>query len=128
MTLDTAHYKAMLHEELGTLEEELSSIGEHNPENKADWQAKPADFEANPIDEIEQADAFEEFEANTAILKQLEIRYNDVKKALKRIDDGSYGVCEIEGETIEEDRLEANPAARTCILHKEQEAELRETE
>ena len=125
MTIDILHFKTKLLEEMQTLEEELTSIGERNPENKNDWQAKPSDLEANPIDEIEQADAFEEFEANTAILKQLEIRYNDVKLALKRIEEGTYGTCEVCATPIETERLEANPAARTCIAHKEREAELR---
>src|SRR5689334_14898592 len=36
--------------------------------------------------------------------------------ALQRLDDGSYGVCERCGAPIGEDRLEARPAARTCIV------------
>ena len=30
---------------------------------------------------------------------------------------GTYGTCEVSGEQIEEDRLEADPAARTCKAH-----------
>ena len=37
---------------------------------------------------------------------------------------GTYGSCEISGEAIEVERLEANPAARTCKAHIEREAEL----
>ena len=50
-------------------------------------------------------------------MKKFETQLIDVKSALERIEDGSYGVCEISWEQIEEDRLEANPAARTCKEH-----------
>jgi len=36
---------------------------------------------------------------------------------LKKIEDGTYGICEVGGEEIPEDRLDANPSARTCIEH-----------
>ena len=38
-------------------------------------------------------------------------------RELKKIEEGSFGVCEINGDKIEEDRLLANPAARTCKKH-----------
>lgn len=118
---DTNTYKQKLEEELKTLEKELQSVGRRNPENPADWEATPADLDISPADESELSDAMEEFEENTAILKQLEIRYNEVKEALSRIEAHTYGTCEISGEPIEEERLMANPAARTCIKHKEEQ-------
>jgi len=127
-TLNIDHFKEKLLEEKATLEEELESVGTRNPENKNDWQAKPAEFKPDTADDTELGDSFEEFEVNTAILKQLEIRYNDVLKAFDRIEKGTYGVCGISGEHIEEARLEANPAARTNIANKERETELREKE
>ena len=48
----------------------------------------------------------------------------DIKRALKKIKDDEYGKCELCGEDIEEDRLEANPAARTCKKHMGEEAKL----
>jgi RNA polymerase-binding transcription factor DksA len=59
----------------------------------------------------------EEYEENTAVLKNLEIKYNEIKKTLQKIEDGKYGVCEVCGKLIEEDRLEANQAAKTCKEH-----------
>jgi RNA polymerase-binding transcription factor DksA len=44
-------------------------------------------------------------------------RLTDVKDALAKIDAGTYGICETSGEPIEEARLRANPAARTCMHH-----------
>jgi RNA polymerase-binding transcription factor DksA len=120
MATDTNHFKEKLREELSTLQKELESVGMRNPDNKEDWEGKPSDREAQPGDDMEVADNIDEFEENTALVKRLEIRFNEVKDAITRIDNGTYGTCEIGGEEIEEARLEANPAARTCIKHKEE--------
>ncbi|MBP9710932.1 MAG: TraR/DksA C4-type zinc finger protein [Candidatus Pacebacteria bacterium] len=75
-------------------------------------------------DPNEAADKQEEYIENRAITDQLEIRYNNIKRALSKIEEGTYGTCEVSGEPIEEDRLEVNPAARTCKEHMEKETEL----
>ena len=59
----------------------------------------------------------EEYQNNKAILNQLETRLNEVKSALEKIENDKYGICEVSGVPIEIDRLEANPAARTCKAH-----------
>jgi len=41
----------------------------------------------------------------------------DVERALAKMDDGSYGRCEVCGEEISGPRLEAMPATRYCINH-----------
>jgi DnaK suppressor protein len=41
--------------------------------------------------------------------------FNDVKTALKKIDDGKYGFCENCQKKIDTKRLEAFPAATTCV-------------
>ena len=47
-----------------------------------------------------------------------------VKEALERLAEGGYGVCEICGEEISEERLEARPVTTYCIeCKKEAEAE-----
>lgn len=66
-----------------------------------------------------QADYKETMLENEAETSVLENRYADVMHALAKIDNGSYGICEISGEPIEQERLEADPTARTCIAHKE---------
>jgi len=115
--MDTNYFKEKLEEELFLVEKELNSIGRKNPDNKNDWEAEPAEMNVDSADENEVADNMEEFEGNTAVLKELEIRYNDLKDALAKIEKGTYGICEISGEAIEEERLIANPAARTCKKH-----------
>jgi RNA polymerase-binding transcription factor DksA len=49
-----------------------------------------------------------------SILDDLETELGDVEHALERLQDGSYGICELCGDPISESRLEALPATRAC--------------
>jgi len=118
--METKKYKKALEEELKLLTTELESTGVARSENPNDWIAKGSE-ETNSNDDHsdpnDNADGLEELGERNAIISDLEIRFRNVKKALKRIEEGTYGVCEKSGEQIEETRLEANPAATTCIAH-----------
>lgn len=117
MTHNIQDLKEKLEAERLLLEQELSSVGRINPQNPKDWEAKGADLDTLNADENEVADTIEEYESNTAILKQLETRYNEIKDAITRLEQGNYGVCKVCGKEIEGARLEANPAATTCQEH-----------
>jgi len=117
--IDIEYFKTKLEEELVLVENELNTVGRKNPINKKDWEAEPSDMNIDSADSNEVADNIEEFEENTAVLKELEIRYNDIKDALEKIEKNEYGMCEVSSEEIEEERLIANPAARTCKAHME---------
>lgn len=41
----------------------------------------------------------------------------EVRAALSRIENGTFGVCEVSGNPIDEKRLRAVPFARTCTKH-----------
>lgn len=114
--MNIEHFRTRLTEEKATLEAELATVGRKNPSNPNDWEAVPEEtgLEADPND---RADQMEEYGNNNAILKDLENRYNDVIAALARIENGTYGICTVSGEQIEEDRLEADPAASTSKAH-----------
>ncbi|MDD5050571.1 MAG: TraR/DksA C4-type zinc finger protein [Candidatus Pacebacteria bacterium] len=114
---ETTEYKKALEKELSLLESELKTVGRKNPDNPKDWQPTPTDLNTLQSDENEVADSIETFEENTAILKDLEIRYNEVKSALQRIAQGTFGKCSVCKLPIEAKKLEANPAATTCIKH-----------
>lgn len=58
-----------------------------------------------------------EREKDFSILEQVEAELADVDRALRRLDDGTYGTCEACGQPIGDDRLEAMPAARFCMSH-----------
>jgi RNA polymerase-binding transcription factor DksA len=115
--IDIKHFKNLLETELKTLESELETVGRKNPTNKEDWEAVEPDTNEGAAEEGDLAEGMEEYENNSAILNQLETRLNEVKSALEKIKDGRYGICDISDHQIEIDRLEANPAARTCKLH-----------
>lgn len=108
-------YKTKLEEEKKLLEEELSSMGKFDGETN-DWEATPeSEVKAQDVeDEGDMADRAEDYEERSSALNVLEIRLNDIKKALSKIESGEYGTCEICNNKIEEARLEANPSARTC--------------
>ena len=61
-----------------------------------------------------------EREKDLSILEQIEAELADVEHALKRLDDGTYGTCEVDGKPIPEERLEAMPATRFCLEHQVQ--------
>ena len=67
-----------------------------------------------------------EREKDLSILEQVEAELADVEHALRRLDDGTYGTCEVCGKVIPDERLEAMPAARLCLAHQaEAEREVR---
>ena len=58
--------------------------------------------------------AFERSQVET-LLRQLQQHLADIEAAERRLDVGSYGICERCSGAIPEDRLEARPTARTCV-------------
>lgn len=121
MSHDT--HRAELESMLDIVTGELKSVGIHNPDNEADWVAIPPEGsdEADTNDIADNAEAWEERASTLALL---ETRWNNIRRALKKLDDDTFGVCEICGEPIEEARLAANAAARTCITDREEESTL----
>ena len=117
---NTEQYKKKLEAELELVEEELGTVGVQNPKNSSDWEAKETEIDVTNNESDELADKMEEYGENRAINDTLELRYNDIKRGLDKIRVGGYGICEIGAEPIEEKRLEADPAARTCIAHKDE--------
>jgi len=68
--------------------------------------------DASVADEAQSED-FTEAERDAAVLQQ-------VKDALLRIDDGTFGRCIIDDGPIEEKRLEAEPWTAYCLRHQQQ--------
>lgn len=110
------HFKQNLENEKARLESEMGSIGRRNPSVPDDWEAVSSEI-GTESDLADQADIVMSRENNTAILADLEARYDTILSALKRIENGGYGKCEVCGSKIEDARLEADPAATTCTKH-----------
>lgn len=106
-----------LKEEVVALESELEDIGKMDPANPSDWHGTNGDLETGTADATILADRFEAKTTNEGIVTELEERLNNIKDALVRIKKGTYGVCSECGEKIPVPRLEANPAASTCVEH-----------
>ena len=124
MALDTQTYRERLEVLLKELTEELTSVGIHNPKNPQDWIAVPEAFDTSEPDQNLAADTVEEWDERRALVATLETRYNNITRALSKIDTGTFGFCEVCGAPIEADRLNANPAARTDKAHRDDEGTL----
>ena len=113
--LQLEELRGALEAEKDSLEEELAAHGRVQSDT-GDWQGKSTALGEEP-DPIDAADQIEELVTNVPLVEELEKRHTDVVDALEKIDNGVYGLCEVCEEPIPPDRLEANPAARTCIAH-----------
>ena len=114
MNIDIQHYKAILESELVRLNSELESIGTKDEATGTVWNSVQREGGA-PSDREEIAENLDVFENQGNIISILEVEKNEVVLALERIEKGTYGVCEIDGKEIEQERLEANPSAKTCM-------------
>ena len=114
--MDTKPYEERLLEEAKKLDAELAEVGRRNPSNPGDWEARPQETGLE-ADQNVAADHQEGYGDNAAILNDLEKRSGEVAAALARIRAGTYSVCTVCGERIESERLDADPAAATCLSH-----------
>ncbi len=105
MNLD--HYKELL------LAKEQALVA-HRTRTSADEQdsgdGAATDVADEGVKDETQSVLFSSDEADASVL-------DDVRLALARIADGSYGQCAVDGEPISEKRLEAIPWARYCAKH-----------
>jgi len=109
-------FRKKLEAEKIRLEVEMGSVGRRNPSVPGDWEPVPSEI-GTESDLADQADIVMSRESNTAILADLEARYDTIVSALTRMEKGKYGKCEVCNKEITEERLEADPSATTCIEH-----------
>ena len=104
MTTDSSELRAELESERSRIVADLADLG-LGPEGDLVYDDNFAD--------TSQVTA-ERGEAE-ALASELSETLREVEAALARVDDGSYGRCELCGGQISDARLEAMPAARRCI-------------
>lgn len=114
--VDKKKIKEKLEAERDMLLVELKDMGKLNSET-GEWEAIPEEQDFPESDQNDMADRFEDFESRSSLIRSLEPRLKDVLHALKALNRESYGKCEVCKKDIEPARLEANPAATTCIKH-----------
>jgi DnaK suppressor protein len=66
-------------------------------------------------DSSEQATQLENMEVLNALVQEGEEELAQIKAALRRLDDDTYGACITCGEAIGHERLEARPYSSECI-------------
>lgn len=119
--LDTTELEELrdaLEVELATIEEELAAHGRIRSDN-GQWEPMTTGSDGEEADQTDIADNIEEFANNVSLVDQWETRHREITHAIQLMDTGLYGLCSECGEEIPFDRLEANPAATTCVEHAE---------
>lgn len=69
-------------------------------------------------DEEDNLQEMADYESNLTLDEQLEYLLTKIKKALKAIEDGTYGQCILCKKNIENGRLEIMPYADVCVTCK----------
>ena len=113
-----AAFKKMLLEQKAVLEKQFKELEEGN------FHSSQSEFTGElPFDEDYAASGTHTFERERDLSLSENIRdlLEQVNHALERIEEGTYGICEMCGQPIPEERLEALPYANRCIACKQKE-------
>lgn len=105
--------KEKLEAEKKNIQKELESFASEDPNLKHNWDARYPNREDG--DKDDEADEVQEYDNMLALEHSLELKLKDVKNALEKIENGTYGICEKCGKKINEERLLACPEAKTCL-------------
>jgi YteA family regulatory protein len=123
--METEEARRRLDEERARLEEVRASLAEDHLDEESE-QENLSELSAYDQHQADVGTETFEREKDLAILERVEAELADVEHALRRLDDGTYGTCEVCGKPIPEERLEALPATRLCLEHQaEAEREVR---
>lgn len=78
--------------------------------------------ELNPVSEHpgDNAPYVADREVAQTSLEHAEADLMEIDAALQRVEEGTYGRCEVDGEPIDPERLRVRPTARYCTVHQQQ--------
>ena len=108
--MDVQNYKRRLQD----LERRFSGRATRAEEDaRGQTQDEPGDAADASLADHAVSEEFTEAELDANVLQQ-------VRDALRRIEDGTFGRCIVDGEPIDEKRLDAIPWAPYCRKHQEQ--------
>ena len=112
--IDTAQFRTRLEEEKARLERSIEFLERENPGSLSDELGEVSDGGAdNHLGDTATATFDRELDGGLEEGAQQTLR--DVEDALRKIEEGSYGTCEVCGKPIGAERLSAIPWARLCI-------------
>jgi len=91
------------------LEDELRTLtaAPRDPMGAVSFGKRVGEGTSQAVERIAQVDA----------AKKLDAKLRDVGRALEKLDDGTYGTCDVCGAPIGRERLESIPWAVRCIDH-----------
>lgn len=115
MSLDkktSAELKANLLKEKAELEKNLEQIATPLDKKGGDYETT---FEEIGAGKEDNATEIEQYSDNFSVETVLEKKLQAIIKALKKIDDGTYGICEKCQKEIDLNRLKASPSAKNCL-------------
>jgi DnaK suppressor protein len=108
-TVDPEQVRRVLETELETLRAEIGEITAtpRDPMASVSFGKRVGEGTSQAVERITQVDA----------VKHLDAKLRDVERALEKLGEGTYGVCDVGGEPIGQERLEAIPWAVRCVEH-----------
>lgn len=106
-----ARFQARLIDMRDSLRSEIESRDEETQRTAEDSEG--FGVTNHPADDA--TDVFDR-ERNMAVEAEMQRELAQVEHALSRFETGTYGICEVCGQPIDEERLEARPAATLCIV------------
>ena len=108
----TEKMKNILLEEKKRLEKELAKFTTKNPHVNDDYEATYPEY-GDKSDE--NAQEITQYLANKPLEMTLEKSLRDVNKALKRMGEGTYGICKYCDKPMEKKRIQARPTSSACV-------------
>lgn len=110
--LDIDHFRALLIEERKRMQDELEQV--RNRSTDMD-NALPEEGEGGDEDTADLASAMMDKEMDLSVEDELEDILNQVDRAFQKIEEGTYGICDVSGNPIPKSRLELIPFATLTV-------------
>jgi DnaK suppressor protein len=114
-TTELNRFRGLLDELRSDLRSQLGELGANPDEDSLET----GDFDYGFAD---SAQSTAERGKVLALIDRLRGQLRDVERALRKMDDGTYGLCERCGQPIGIERLEALPYSTLCVSCKQKES------
>lgn len=105
--LDVEHYRQLLLDELSRLEEERDYVRKSNSDMDGNL---PEDAEGDE-DTTDLATSLMDKEMDLSVEEEIEETMAAIEHALRKMEDGTYGICDVSNQPIPKSRLELIPWA-----------------
>ena len=108
--MDPERAKKLLTAQLAELDERerwARRLNDTQPPDQGALSQHPADYGSDLTDEMERE----------LMRKEISWERQQINGALRRIAAGTYGRCRVDGKSIDDERLEAQPTAELCLRH-----------